>query len=240
MKPLEANRRTYNTLFMIESLDGKISAGDVGERDFDADLPKIAGVKEGLHQYYELEKQGDSTSFISARVLAKIGFNEKSLVNVAKIPVNFVIIDNKPHFNEHGVEYMALWTKTLFLVTTNKNHPAYELQKRYDNIVILHHESQIDFDNLFTTLREKYDIPRVTIQSGGELNAVLLRAGLIDAAQIVIAPCLVGGRSVSSLIDGESLRTEGDLTKIRPLKLKDCRKLDDSYVVLDYEVVNQP
>jgi len=53
------NDRPVTTLFMIESLDGKISTGDVDELDVDKDFKRIVGVKEGLHQYYDLEKQTD-------------------------------------------------------------------------------------------------------------------------------------------------------------------------------------
>jgi 2,5-diamino-6-(ribosylamino)-4(3H)-pyrimidinone 5'-phosphate reductase len=221
---------------MLESLDGKISTGDVDERDFDADLAQVPGIKEGLPQYYELEKLTDYFSFISGKVWAKLGFNTKLLEDVQKVPVCFVVVDNKPHLDAHGIEYIALRSEKLYLVTTNAEHLAYEVQKRHDNIVILHYDEKIDFANLFTKLHEEYGAKRVTIQSGGELNAVLLRAGLIDAVQIVVAPCLVGGRNTTTLIEGDSLRTTEDLTKICSLKLTSCKTLDDSYVVLDYEV----
>jgi 2,5-diamino-6-(ribosylamino)-4(3H)-pyrimidinone 5'-phosphate reductase len=39
------------TLYMLMSLDGKISTGASDERDFDKDLPRITGVSEGLGQY---------------------------------------------------------------------------------------------------------------------------------------------------------------------------------------------
>lgn len=39
------------TLFMLMSVDGKISTGTAQERDFDKDLPAVPGVAEGLHQY---------------------------------------------------------------------------------------------------------------------------------------------------------------------------------------------
>lgn len=77
-----------------------------------------------------------------------------------------------------------------------------------------------------------------TIQFGGELNAVLLRAGIIDQVLIVVAPCLIGGRTTATLVDGEPLHTVEDLAKIRPLKLKSCQALEDSYVRLEYKVVN--
>jgi len=39
-------KRPITTLFMLISLDGKISTGDVDQRDFDKDLTTIIGVKE--------------------------------------------------------------------------------------------------------------------------------------------------------------------------------------------------
>ena len=47
--------RSVTTLFMLMSLDGKISTGAGDGLDFDHDLPRVPGVAEGLNQYYELE-----------------------------------------------------------------------------------------------------------------------------------------------------------------------------------------
>lgn len=226
------------TLFLLQSLDGKISTGDVDERDFDKDLPNIPGVKEGLHQYYEIEQTTDMYSFITGRVMAKVGANTNSLDKVKRIPVHFVVVDNKPHLTAHGVEFLARKFEKLYIVTTDKSHPAFDLKKQHTNIVVLPYDNAIDFPDLFAKLRIDHGAERMTIQSGGELNAVLLRAGLIDRVLLVVAPCLVGGRTTSTLVDGESLRTAEDLAKIRPLKLTKCEALEDSYVRLEYEVVN--
>jgi 2,5-diamino-6-(ribosylamino)-4(3H)-pyrimidinone 5'-phosphate reductase len=226
------------TLFLLQSLDGKISTGDTDERDFDKDLPLVPGVKEGLHQYYDIEKQTDWFSFNSGHVMAKVGANTNSLEAVEQIPVCFVIVDNKPHLNSHGVEYMARRSEKLFIATTNKDHPAFKLKEQFKNIVVIYYKDVVDFADLFSKLYTDYGAKRMTIQSGGELNAVLLRAGLIDNVLIVVAPCLVGGRTTTTLVEGDSLHTVEDLTKIRPLKLKSCTALEDSYVRLDYEVVN--
>jgi len=79
----------------------------------------------------------------------------------------------------------------------------------------------------------------MTIQTGGTLNSVLLRANLIDKLSIVIAPALIGGKETSTLIDGESLQTFEDLKKIKALKLIENKTLDDSYVHLKYDIVNE-
>ena len=69
--------RPITTLFMLESLDGKISTGSTDNLDVDKDYPKIDGVKEGLHQYYELEKKTDYFSLNTGKVMAKIGVNSR-------------------------------------------------------------------------------------------------------------------------------------------------------------------
>lgn len=51
--------RPITTLFMLMSVDGKISTGSVDALDFDKDFPKIKGIKDGLKQYYDIEKTTD-------------------------------------------------------------------------------------------------------------------------------------------------------------------------------------
>src|SRR3989344_5137691 len=124
------NDRPVTTLFMIESLDGKISTGDVDELDVDKDFKRIVGVKEGLQQYYELEKKTDWVSFNSGKVQAKVGVNERTW-DKEPDDICFAVVDNKPHLNKQGAEYFAKRSAHFYLITTNKNHPAFELQNKY-------------------------------------------------------------------------------------------------------------
>lgn len=231
--------RPYTTLFMIESLDGKISTGDVDELDVDKDFKRIVGVKEGLAQYYQLEQKTDRFSLNTGRVMEKIGLNTRTQEPTKMDKVSFIILDNKPHLDEKGTTYLAKWVKTLYLVTTNKNHPAYKLREHYHNIEILEYDKEIDLADVLTTMEETYGAKRITIQSGGTLNAQWLRLGLIDRVNIVIAPCLIGGSQTQSLIGGESLHTQEDLRKIRALKLVKIVKLKNSYLQAVYDVVNE-
>lgn len=227
-------KRPETTLFMLISLDGKISTGDNENMDFDKDLPNIKGVKEGLYQYYELEKKTDLYSLNTGRVMEKIGANKKK--DPIKCPANFIIIDNKPHLTEKGVRYMAKWGQKLYLITTNKKHPAFSV-KDIKNIEILHY-SKINLKKIFSELKIKYNIHRITIQSGGTMNSAFLREGLIDHVSIVVAPVLIGGKNTSTLIDGESLHSRKELKNIKSLKLVKCNVLKNSYIHLFYDVVN--
>ena len=149
-------KRPYNTLFLIESLDGKISTGDVDERDVDKDYKIIDGIKDGVHQYYEIEKQTDPFSLNSGKVMAKIGVNVRT-EEPKKMGASFIIIDNKPHLTASGVKYLSKWVKKLYLVTTNNNHTAYKAVG-LNNIEIISYDKVIDLKDLMNKRAVDYKI----------------------------------------------------------------------------------
>ena len=223
--------RPITTLFMLTSLDGKISTGENDSLDFDADFPCICGVKEGLHQYYEIEQTTDLWSLNSGRVQVKIGANEKEMPE--KTPVSFVLIDNT-HLNEHGVRYFCAKSDKFVLVTSNRDHPAFNVKE--ENLYIIFQEKS-SLPDALGRLYSDFGCERLTIQSGGTLNGIFLREKLIDFVDIVIAPVLVGGKSTSTLIDGESLKTPTELSRLGVLRLIEAKPLEDSYLRLRYEVI---
>lgn len=231
------NNRPITTLFMLESLDGKINSGSTDDLDVDRDWCNIGGVKEGLYQYYDIESNTDLYSLNTGRVMAKIGINNKKNIP-EKISCNFIIIDNKPHLNENGIDYLCKWVNTLYLVTTNKNHIAYNVKNKYDNLVILEY-NELDLNKLLIDLKEIYKVDRLTIQSGGSLNELFLRTDLIDYVNIVIAPLLVGGKDTPTLIDGYSITSINELNKLKALELIECNKLNNSYIQLIYKVLRK-
>ena len=224
--------RPITKLFMLMSVDGKISTGASDNLDVDKDFPKIAGVKEGLHQYYEIEQTTDLWSLNSGRVQAKIGINTADMPN--KTPVSFVVIDNK-HLKENGIRYFCALSKQFVLVTSNEKHPAFEVEE--ENLHIIY-QNELSLKDVLTKLKSEHSIERITIQTGGTLNELFLREKLIDYIDIVVAPVLVGGQDTSTLIDGKSLLSERELPKLGVLKLQECIVLENSYLRLRYEVIH--
>ena len=144
--------RTANTLFLLMSVDGKISTGMTDSRDVDQDYKRLSGIMEGLHQYYEREQQTDWHSLNSGRVMAKMG------VNGGQSPIghpeaSFIIIDNT-HLTKSGVAHLAGKLKKLYLVTKNPQHPAKGLD--CENLTVLDYAQTIDFTGLFATLHTTY------------------------------------------------------------------------------------
>ena len=223
--------RPITTLFMLMSVDGKISTGSNDEMDFDQDFPRVDGIKEGLHQYYEIEQTTDLWSFNTGRVQEKMGANQKEMP--AKTTVSFVLLDNH-HLTEHGVRYFCARSKQAVIITSNPEHPAFQVDE--ENLHIIY-QKKTSIKDALVRLKEEYGCERLTVQSGGTVNGLFLREKLFDYVDIVVAPALVGGRETSTLIDGKSLTSTEELSDLGILKLEDCSVLEDSYIRLRYQVL---
>lgn len=225
--------RAVTTLFMLMSLDGKISTGCSDSFDFDTDLPLIDGVNQGLYQYYDIEKTTDLWSFNTGLVQDKVGVNEKDFPE--KSIVSYVIVDNN-HLKEHGVKYLCSLAKNLVLVTSNDKHPAFSIKA--DNMEIIKY-SELDLEEIFSHIKDKYGCNNITLQSGSTMNGYLLHSNLIDYVDIVVAPILIGGKDVPTLIGGESISSKNDLHKLGILKLQSVDILKNSYVRMRYKVLHK-
>ena len=224
--------RPITTLFMLMSVDGKISTGATDELDVDKDFPQIAGVREGLHQYYEIEQTTDLWSLNTGRVQEKMGANTKPLPK--KTPVSFVLLDNR-HLSEHGVRYFCALAKEFVLITTNAVPPAFHVQEKNLHII---YQNQLSLSDALAKLKAEFGCERITIQSGGTVNSLFLREKLFDYVDIVVAPVLIGGKDTSTLIDGQSLMSKSELSRLGVLKLQECLVLENSYLRLRYKVIS--
>lgn len=223
--------RPITTLFMLMSVDGKISTGASDNLDVDKDFPNIEGLKEGLHQYYEIEQTTDLWSFNTGRVQAKMGVNVKPFPD--RTPVSYAVMDNS-HLTEHGVRYFCAKSKEFVLLTTNKDHPAFCVQEPNLHIIF---QDKLSLEDALYELKAKYGCERITVQSGGTVNGLFLRGKLFDYVDIVVAPVLIGGKDTPTLIDGVPLINESELNLLGVLKLEDCQVLENSYLRLRYKVI---
>jgi 2,5-diamino-6-(ribosylamino)-4(3H)-pyrimidinone 5'-phosphate reductase len=220
------------------SVDGKITSGESDDLDSDRDWKRIHGVKEGLPQYYQIEETIAFNSLNSGRVMAKIGVNTRTTPPEKDVRLTFVIIDRRPHLDEKGVRYLAQRVGKLYLVTNNPAHPAITMLPALENLAVIYYPHEIDLADLLVQLKEKYNLQHLVIESGGTLNAEFIRQGLVDHVRIVVAPLLVGGQATATLMDGPSLQTEADLVNLKALRLRACQILENSYLQLEYDIIN--
>ena len=220
------------TLFMLISVDGKISTGATDSLDFDQDFPNISGLSEGLHQYYEIEQTTDLWSLNSGKVQAKIGVNTRLLPT--KGPVSFVIIDNH-HLNEDGIRYFCALAPKFVLITTNANHPAFNVHESNLHIIL---QEELHLVSALEILKSDFGCDYLTVQSGGTLNSLFLKEKLFNFVDVVVAPVLIGGKDTPTMIDGKSLVSIDDLSQLGILQLQECNILNNSYIRLRYKLIH--
>ena len=225
-------QRPVTTLFLLTSVDGKITTGATDRLDFDRDFPRIPGVREGLAQYYDIEQTTDLWSQNSGRVQEKMGVNQKETPE--KTPVSFVLIDNH-HLTEQGIRYFCARSQQFVLVTSNQKHPAFGVTSENLHIIL---QPKLDLAGALERLNKEFGCQRLTIQSGGTLNELFLREKLLDYVDLVVAPVLVGGKDTSTLIDGRSITDPGDLSGLGVLSLESVQQLEGSYLRLRYKVLS--
>lgn len=72
-------------------------------------------------------------------------------------------------------------------------------------VVGLHH---VDLRLALSTIRREFGAEVVVANSGGTMNATLLRSGLVDILDVAVLPGLIGGATTPSVMDGPSLNED--------------------------------
>ncbi len=134
----------------------------------------------------------------------------------------------------HALRKWPYWREFVALVAKNTPQDYLEyLEKRHIDFIVTG-EDKVDLRAALEQLAEKYDIKTIRVDSGGTLNGVLLREGLVDEINVLIAPAAIGGTSPQSIYRAEDLVKAEDVIN---LKLVHFEKLKDGYVWLKYEVI---
>jgi len=92
----------------------------------------------------------------------------------------------------------------------------------------------VDMREALEELNARYGVNTVRTDSGGTLNGILLRAGLVDEVGIYIEPCLVEGMPPHTIFHTPEPGSDEDAIRLR---LKNPERLEKDVVLLHYEVI---
>lgn len=95
---------------------------------------------------------------------------------------------------------------------------------------------KVDMRAALEELNVRYGIQTVRVDSGGTLNGVLLRAGLVDEVSILVHPALVGGTSQRSVFRAPDLASPDGVIS---LTLVNAESIGDGLVWLRYKVAGR-
>jgi 2,5-diamino-6-(ribosylamino)-4(3H)-pyrimidinone 5'-phosphate reductase len=132
----------------------------------------------------------------------------------------------------HYMRQQPYWRGIIVLCSqaTPKSYLEYLNQRRIDYIVA--GNDYVDMRAALEELRAGYGVNTILLDSGGTLNGVMLRAGLVNEISLLVDPCLVGGAARPFFKDPAS--SNG----VIQLKLIQAEPVKDDVVWLRYEVVN--
>jgi 2,5-diamino-6-(ribosylamino)-4(3H)-pyrimidinone 5'-phosphate reductase len=211
------------------SVDGRMDGG-TGEVDM--------GLYYGLAATWKADAMlSGSSTMLSAfagqeQTSAEMPGGSKELHPMA-VPYLAVVDSRGQIHNWRQIQSQPFWDKVVALCS--KATPLAYLQnlKALEVPYILAGEERVDFQQALEELSARFGIQTVRVDSGGVLNGVLLRAGLVDEVSVLLGPTLVGGSSPRSLFVAPDV-TSPD--QVIPLRLVHCERVKEDVLWLRYEI----
>lgn len=103
---------------------------------------------------------------------------------------------------------------TIVAVTSRTSDKRIDKIKSAGAMVIVAGARTVDLKELFCILK-KMGFNKILVEGGGELNWSILQLGIVNELMVTVAPRIVGGRTATTLVEGdgytrisESIKTE--------------------------------
>jgi len=135
--------------------------------------------------------------------------------------------------NWDAIRVQPFWRRHISLCSQETPITHLEYLKESGIECIIAGEQNVDLRLALEELNARFHVQRVRVDSGGILNGVLLRQGLVDEISVIISPTLVGGRSPKTMFVAPDLESEEGVI---PLNLRSVEKIRERYVWLRYTV----
>jgi len=152
----------------------------------------------------------------------------------SKLKPLLIVPDSKGKISKlHLLKKQPYWRDVIVLCSSLT--PRSFLDYLYDHQIeyVISGDEHVDFRSAFEVLNAQYKINIIRVDSGGILNGVLLREGLVNEVSILISPSLVGGFSPNSFFRAPDLKSsEGVIS----LNLIHVERLREDIIWLRYKV----
>jgi 2,5-diamino-6-(ribosylamino)-4(3H)-pyrimidinone 5'-phosphate reductase len=109
------------------------------------------------------------------------------------------------------------------------------LKKKHINYIVAG-DDHVDFRKALEEVNSRYGVNVVRVDSGGTLNGMLIRAGLVDEVSVLIHPCLVGGITPNSFFRAPDLTSVEGVVQV---KIINIQRLDGDLLWVRYEVMKE-
>lgn len=219
-------KKTYVSIIMASSIDGKITLPNYEKVKFASDKDKK----------FLLRKRSEYDCIIMGSLTVKRGSSSTTsdlIKEKSKQPLN-VLISTDLNLNPGKLRYFKDNEIKRAIFTTSKSpiKKRKELGK-FSEILIVKKDKNglVDVKKVYETLVKKFDCKRILIEGGGLLNKSFLEKGLVDDLYLTICPLIIANIRARSFVEGSGLPKE----QIKRLKLIDFKKSKSDELFLHYK-----
>ncbi|NPV69224.1 MAG: MerR family transcriptional regulator [Firmicutes bacterium] len=208
------------------------------------DLERVSGFIPDLGQFYGLVAhwKEDATLVGADTLLSAPGEvpqeDQKAFERPARVPGDtrplLVVPDSRGRIRSwHHWRTQPYWREAVVLCSriTPVDYLEYLRHRHVDYIIA--GDDHVDFRAALEEINTRYGVKVVRVDSGGTLNAVLLRAGLVSEVSILVYPTIVGGASPSSIFRATDLAAGENAIDLRFVHVG---QLEGGAVWLRYDV----
>lgn len=122
---------------------------------------------------------------------------------------------------------------TIVAVTKRASDERVDKIKSAGAIVIVAGTKTVDLKELFFILK-KMGFNKILVEGGGELNWSILQLGIVNELMVTVAPRIVGGRTATTLVEGDGYERISDGIKMELIKVS---RQNNGEVVLYYKLL---
>ena len=138
--------------------------------------------------------------------------------------------------NWHFWRKQPYWKDFISLCSRSTPQDYFEyLDKRQIHYIVAG-DDRVDYEDALQKLNLEYGVKVVRVDSGGTLNGVLLRSGLVDEVSLLIHPTLVGGITPKSFFRATDLESQEGIVQLRLTRFD---KVKGGIVWVTYDVIKQ-
>ncbi len=145
-----------------------------------------------------------------------------------------IVVDSRAQLHRWRLmQAQPFWDKVVALCSRSTPRAHLDEIEAAGVPTIIAGDERVDFAAALDELNSRFGINTVRVDSGGILNGVLLRAGLVDEVSILIDPVLVGGTSPRGLFVAPDVTSPEQVIRLRLAHFEPVR---ENILWLRYEV----
>jgi 2,5-diamino-6-(ribosylamino)-4(3H)-pyrimidinone 5'-phosphate reductase len=122
---------------------------------------------------------------------------------------------------------------TIVAVTSRTSDKRIDKIKSAGAMVIVAGARTVDLKELFCILK-KMGFNKILVEGGGELNWSILQLGIVNELMVTVAPRIVGGRTATTLVEGDGYTRISESIKTELIKIS---RQNNGEVMLYYKLI---